>query len=109
MVIYREPVREISEFIKDMGLDTTIMYDMAHVLGLIGDNFQKPFEEGADLVTGSTHKTFFGPQRGVIGGNWEKGDPKYELWETIQSRAFPEVPAIIIWVRSWLFLWRLTR
>lgn len=89
MVIYREPVREISEFIKDMGLDTTIMYDMAHVLGLIGDNFQKPFEEGADLVTGSTHKTFFGPQRGVIGGNWEKGDPKYELWETIQSRAFP--------------------
>ena len=31
MVIYREPVREISEFIKDMGLDTTIMYDMAPV------------------------------------------------------------------------------
>lgn len=39
-MIYREPVREISEFIKDMGLDTTIMYDMAHVLGLIGDNFR---------------------------------------------------------------------
>ena len=39
------------------------MYDMAHVLGLIGDHFQKPFEEGAEIVTGSTHKTFFGPQR----------------------------------------------
>lgn len=89
MVIYREPVKEISEFVKAAGIDTTIMYDMAHVLGLVGDNFQKPFEEGADLVTGSTHKTFFGPQRGVIGGNWEKGDAKYELWETIQSRAFP--------------------
>ena len=43
---------------------TTIMYDTAHVLGLIGDYFQKPFEEGAEIVTGSTHKTFFGPQRG---------------------------------------------
>ena len=32
---------------------TTIMYDMAHVLGLVGDHFQKPFEEGAEIVTGS--------------------------------------------------------
>ena len=47
------------------------MYDMAHVLGLIGDHFQKPFEEGAEIVTGSTHKTFFGPQRGVIGVNYQ--------------------------------------
>ena len=89
MVIYKEPVQEICDFLKEAGIDTTVMYDMAHVLGLIGDHFQKPFEEGANLVTGSTHKTFFGPQRGVIGGNWEKGDYKYELWETIQSRAFP--------------------
>ncbi|MCB6993855.1 glycine cleavage system aminomethyltransferase GcvT [bacterium 210820-DFI.6.37] len=89
MVLYPEPVKEISQFIRDMGYNTNIMYDMAHVLGLIGDHFQKPFEDGADLVTGSTHKTFFGPQRGVIGGNWEKSDLKYELWETIQSRAFP--------------------
>ena len=89
MVIYKEPVKEISSFVHDMGLDAVIMYDMAHVLGLVGENFQKPFAEGADLVTGSTHKTFFGPQRGVIGGNWEKNEPKYELWETIQSRAFP--------------------
>lgn len=89
MVIYKEPVKEICDFLKEAGIDTTVMYDMAHVLGLIGDHFQKPFEEGANLVTGSTHKTFFGPQRGVIGGNWEKGDYKYELWETIQSRAFP--------------------
>ncbi|MCQ4637615.1 glycine cleavage system aminomethyltransferase GcvT [Anaerovorax odorimutans] len=89
MVIYREPVKEISQFVREMGYDTNIMYDMAHVLGLIGDHFQKPFEDGADLVTGSTHKTFFGPQRGIIGGNWKETDLKYELWETIQSRAFP--------------------
>ena len=50
---------------------------------------QKPFEEGAEIVTGSTHKTFFGPQRGVIGVNYRREDLKWGLWETIQSRAFP--------------------
>ena len=35
--------------------------------GLVGPHFQEPFAEGADLVTGSTHKTFFGTQRGVVG------------------------------------------
>ena len=89
MVLHREPVAAIRKFVDDMGLQTTIMYDMAHVLGLIGDHFQKPFEEGAEIVTGSTHKTFFGPQRGVIGVNYRKGELKYGLWETIESRAFP--------------------
>ena len=51
--------------------------------------FQKPFEEGAEIVTGSTHKTFFGPQRGVIGVNWKQEDLKWGLWETIETRAFP--------------------
>ena len=89
MVLHREPVAAIRKFVDDMGLQTTIMYDMAHVLGLIGDHFQKPFQEGAEIVTGSTHKTFFGPQRGVIGVNYKKGELKYGLWETIESRAFP--------------------
>ena len=89
MVLHKEPVAAIRKFVDGMGLQTTIMYDMAHVLGLIGDYFQKPFEEGAEIVTGSTHKTFFGPQRGVIGVNYKKGELKYGLWETIESRAFP--------------------
>ena len=89
MVLHREPVAAIRKYVDDMGLETTIMYDMALVLGLIGDHFQKPFQEGAEIVTGSTHKTFFGPQRGIIGVNYKKGDLKYGLWETIESRAFP--------------------
>ena len=89
MVLHKEPVAAIRKFVDEMGLNTTIMYDMAHVLGLIGDYFQKPFEEGAEIVTGSTHKTFFGPQRGVVGVNYKKGELKYGLWETIESRAFP--------------------
>jgi glycine/serine hydroxymethyltransferase len=64
------------------------MYDMAHTLGLYGA-FQKPLEEGADLVTGSTHKTFFGPQRGVVVSNFEKGHDLRKLWTEIRGRAFP--------------------
>lgn len=89
MVLYREPVAEIRKFVDEQGIPTTIMYDMAHVLGLIGDHFQKPFEEGAEIVTGSTHKTFFGPQRGVIGVSYKPEDLKWSLWETMQTRTFP--------------------
>ncbi len=89
MVLHKEPVREIRQFVDQMGLQTTIMYDMAHVLGLVGDYFQKPFEEGAEIVTGSTHKTFFGPQRGIVGVNYKPEDLKWNLWKTIESRAFP--------------------
>ena len=64
------------------------MFDMAHVLGLYGA-FQAPFEEGADIVTGSTHKTFFGTQRGVVAGNIPKGSPLRPLWLEIKGRAFP--------------------
>lgn len=89
MVLHREPVAAIRQFVDQEQIPTTIMYDMAHVLGLVGDYFQKPFEEGAEIVTGSTHKTFFGPQRGVIGVNYQPEDLKYGLWETIESRVFP--------------------
>ena len=89
MVLYKEPIAEIRKFVDEQGIKTTIMYDMAHVLGLIGDHFQKPFEEGAEIVTGSTHKTFFGAQRGVIGVNYQPEDLKWGLWETIETRTFP--------------------
>ena len=89
MVLHKEPVHEIRAFVDEQNIPTTIMYDMAHVLGLVGPHFQKPFEEGAEIVTGSTHKTFFGPQRGVIAANYREDELKYDLWKTIQTRAFP--------------------
>ena len=89
MVLHKEPVEAIRKFVDEIGLNTTIMYDMAHVLGLIGPHFQEPFKEGAEIVTGSTHKTFFGPQRGIIGVNYKEDELKYGLWETIERRAFP--------------------
>jgi glycine/serine hydroxymethyltransferase len=94
VIIHREPVAEITAFIHEQfGEDNPdrplIMYDGAHVLGLLGPAFQDPFAEGADIVTGSTHKTFFGPQRGVILGNIRPGSAFEGLWRHIVSRTFP--------------------
>ena len=89
MVIYKEPLREIARMVSGMRPRPIIHYDTAHVLGLIGPYFQEPFQEGADIVTGSTHKTFFGPQRGIIGSNMDEGTEYEDLWEAIVRRVFP--------------------
>jgi glycine/serine hydroxymethyltransferase len=88
MFLHPEPVRQVRDLVADWEDRPVLMYDMAHVLGLCGA-FQEPFADGADLVTGSTHKTFFGPQRGVVAGNMPKGHPLRKLWIDIRSRAFP--------------------
>ncbi|MDE7245954.1 MAG: glycine cleavage system aminomethyltransferase GcvT, partial [Oscillospiraceae bacterium] len=36
MVLHKEPVAEIRQFVDEQNIPTTIMYDMAHVLGLVG-------------------------------------------------------------------------
>jgi aminomethyltransferase len=89
MVIYKEPVKEIARLVSEMRPRPILLYDMAHVLGLIGPYFQEPFQEGVDIVTGSTHKTFFGPQRGIIGSNMGEGTEYEDLWEAIVRRVFP--------------------
>ena len=89
MMIYREPIKEIAQMISGMAPKPIILYDMAHVLGLAGPDFQEPFKEGADIVTSSTHKTFFGTQRGIIASNMSEGTEYEDLWETILHRVFP--------------------
>lgn len=88
MFLHPEPVAFLYGIVKDWPKRPILMYDMAHVLGLYGA-FQEPFQEGADIVTGSTHKTFFGPQRGVIAGNIAPSSPMKSLWADIRARAFP--------------------
>jgi glycine hydroxymethyltransferase len=47
--------------------DALVFYDGSHVLGLIaGGRFQAPLREGADVLYGSTHKSFPGPQGGLL-------------------------------------------
>jgi aminomethyltransferase len=89
MIIHKEPVKELRAIIDELSLGCMLMYDMAHVLGLVGPYFQEPFQEGADIVTGSTHKTFYGTQRGIAAVNYSEDDVEYEFWEAIQRRAFP--------------------
>lgn len=44
-----------------------IAYDGSHVLGLIaGSLFPNPLVEGADVLYGNTHKSFPGPQKGIL-------------------------------------------
>jgi glycine hydroxymethyltransferase len=65
LFLFPEPIAELKEVAVEAG--TRIVFDAAHVLGLVaGRRFQDPLAEGADVMTGSTHKTFFGPQRGVV-------------------------------------------
>src|SRR5437879_13347386 len=64
------PVKELEETCYKAGY--RMVYDGSHVLGLIsGGEFQRPLQEGAELLLGSTHKSLFGPQGGIIVGKKE--------------------------------------
>jgi len=50
-----------------LGEDAIIIYDASHTMGLImGQQFQAPLKEGANVVCANTHKTLPGPQKGMI-------------------------------------------
>jgi glycine hydroxymethyltransferase len=68
LFLFPHPIKELTEVCHEVG--AYIAYDASHVLGLIaGGQFQDPLREGADFITSSTHKTFPGPQGGVIMGS----------------------------------------
>jgi glycine/serine hydroxymethyltransferase len=90
MFLHAEPIRQVRNFIRTAdNYSPLVMYDGAHVLGILGPLFQDPLSEGADIVTGSTHKTFFGPQRGIIASNISGESPLRKLWTEIVARTFP--------------------
>lgn len=68
LFLFPHPVKELRAVCEEVG--AYVAYDASHVLGLIaGGEFQDPLREGADFITSSTHKTFPGPQGGVIMGS----------------------------------------
>jgi glycine hydroxymethyltransferase len=84
LFLFPDPVQELADVCREV--KATVIFDAAHVLGLIaGGCFQNPLVEGAHIMTGSTHKTFFGPQRGIIVSNTD--DEK--LWRKIDRGVFP--------------------
>jgi glycine hydroxymethyltransferase len=81
LFLFPHPLKELRETADEIG--AVMMYDGAHVLGLIaGGKFQNPLKEGADVLTGSTHKTFPGPQKGIV-------VCKNTLRKKIDNAAFP--------------------
>jgi len=79
--LFPHPVKELAEACNAAG--SRMVYDGSHVLGLIaGGEFQRPLQEGAELLLGSTHKSLFGPQGGIIVG-------KKEVEAEVKGRQFP--------------------
>jgi len=65
--LFPQPVCELKEAMRRANPDSYLIYDAAHVMGLIaGGRFQSPLREGADVVISSTHKTLAGPQGGML-------------------------------------------
>lgn len=87
VILFPPPVKELAETVREVG--AYLVEDSAHVLGLIaGKCFHQPLKEGVDFVTTSTHKTFPGPQGGLIFGNLED-ERKEEAAKSIQYAIFP--------------------
>ena len=89
--LFPSDLQPLIEAAREVGAN--VMYDAAHVLGLIaGGRFQDPLGDGVDLVTASTHKTFPGPQHGIILGNDDVKLPSgMMLHKRVRSRVFPGV------------------
>jgi glycine hydroxymethyltransferase len=65
-----------------------LLYDASHVAGLIAEGrFQAPLQEGADLMSFSTYKSFGGPAGGVLAANDE------DLAERLATAVYPGLTA----------------
>ena len=81
LFLFPHPVKEIVKTARET--NAHVGYDGSHVLGLIaGGKFQDPLHEGASVLFGSTHKSFFGPQGGIILADKQHG-------EVIKSQIHP--------------------
>jgi len=81
LILFPHPVNRLAKIAYENG--AVVGFDGSHVLGLIaGGEFQDPLREGAHVLFGSTHKSFFGPQGGIILADKEHG-------EFLKERIYP--------------------
>jgi glycine hydroxymethyltransferase len=77
LILFPYQVSVLAKVARENG--AIVGFDGSHVLGLIaGQQFQDPLREGAQVLFGSTHKSFFGPQGGILLANKELGEPLKE-------------------------------
>jgi len=107
LFLFPEPVKQIAEVCRAKNIP--VLYDAAHVLGLIlGGQFQDPIREGAHFIASSVHKTFPGPQRGVILGNLHT-EQELKWWSSIDRGIMPgsssnhhlhTIPGLLVAIRE---------
>jgi len=87
LITFPHPVKELTEVARENSAH--VGFDGSHVMGLIaGEQFQDPLREGAYTLFGSTHKTFFGPQGGIILADKEHGEiMKAKIYPTFVDNA----------------------
>ncbi|UCE29600.1 MAG: hypothetical protein JSV85_02455 [Candidatus Bathyarchaeota archaeon] len=87
LITFPHPIKELVGVANEYGAH--IGYDGSHVMGLIaGNQFQHPLREGAHTMFGSTHKTLFGPQGGIILADKEHGEiMKEKIYPTLVDNA----------------------
>jgi len=84
LFLFPHPVKPLAEALAEYG--GILQFDASHVLGLIaGGVYPNPLKEGAHIITSSTHKTFAGPQGGVILTD------DSELFERIGPAIYPAI------------------
>ncbi len=82
LFLFPHPTKELADAAHSV--NARLVYDTAHVYGLIvGKVWPNPLDEGADVLTASTHKTFPGPQGGLFATNDE------ELYKQVSRTIFP--------------------
>ncbi|MHB1662363.1 MAG: PLP-dependent aminotransferase family protein [Thermoplasmataceae archaeon] len=90
---YMKRIREIAD-----QNGSRVIYDGSHVMGLIaGKQFQPDALRYSDILLGSTHKTFFGPQGGIALTN----DPELAermsfntVWKTMDNYHLNRIAAL---------------
>lgn len=101
--LFPTPLEEIAAICRSCG--SVLILDASHILGLIaGGVFPQPFDFKVDIVVSSTHKTFAGPQGGLILSN------SSENYKNVLPALYPglitnhhlmRIPALIALFAEW--------
>ena len=94
--LFPYPLKQIAE--EAHARDALVLYDASHVLGLVaGGEFQDPLREGADVLYGSTHKSFPGPQGGILATDREdlfrQVDPA-QVWRVFDNAHWNRIAGV---------------
>ncbi len=80
--LFAESLEKLRTIADEVG--AYIAYDASHMMGFIASKkFANPLDHGADVMMGSTHKTFPGPQGGIVLCNDE------EIFKRIRVSLYP--------------------